>query len=210
MKEEPIFIEGLLGVGYLEELFVRFGPNSNCWAWMEDTCHKRTRDYMVAPEGMTIKEAGCLTNVIYNRSQERIIASEYDFMMHSVYSIEAAMKRQIMRLDRMKVNLYLPQTMEGANENLIYTPHADDESFPMNTYTALVNYSQEEHVAPTYLYNIDSRDGRYHMSVAHKMYLKPGDCVIFPSYWFHSSSHCNKYRQNINIIFNTGDQSWAR
>jgi len=209
MKGEPIFIEGLVGLGYLDELVARFGIGSNCWSWMEDTCHDRTRDHMVVPDGMTIKEAGCLSTKIYHRQEDYIIPSEYDFMMHSVYSIEAAMKRQIMQLDRVKLNLYLPQTMEGANENLIYTPHQDDEGFLMNTYTALINYSQAEHVAPTYLYDVNSRGGKYHLSVAHKMYLKPGDCVIFPSYWFHSSSHCNKYRQNINIIFNTGDQSWA-
>ena len=120
------------------------------------------------------------------------------------------MKKQIMRLDRMKVNLYLPQTMDGAREDVIYTPHQDSEILTDNAYTALINYSEAEHVAPTYLYNIESKGGKYHMSVAHKIYLKPGDCVIYPSYWYHSSSHCNKYRQNINIIFDTGDQSWAK
>jgi hypothetical protein len=209
MKEEPVVIEGLLGIGYLEELGRRFGPTSNCWSWLEDTCHDKARDLVVAPEGMTAHEAGCLSTNIYNRTQNWIIESEYDFLMHSVYSLEAATKKRIMRLDRMKVNLYLPQTMEGANENLIYTPHQDDHDFLDHTYTALINYSEAEHVAPTYLYDVNSRGGKYHLSVAHKMYLKPGDCVIFPSYWFHSSSHCNKYRQNINIIFNTGDQSWA-
>jgi hypothetical protein len=210
MKEEPIFIDGLLGVGYMQEMRRRFGVTSNCWAWIEDTCFDGTRDKMVAPEGMIIKEVGCLTNTIYNRSQERIIESEYDFLMHSTYSLEAAMKKQIMRLDRMKVNLYLPQTMDGAREDVIFTPHQDSEILTDNAYTALINYSEAEHVAPTYLYNIESKGGKYHMSVAHKIYLKPGDCVIYPSYWYHSSSHCNKYRQNINIIFNTGDQSWAK
>lgn len=205
----PIIIPSLVNESYLVELRRRFGPNSNCWSWMSNTCYEDMTEMTLPPDDMRINEAGCLSTNIMNRQHDRLLQEHFDFMMHMAFNIEGRVDRTIRSMDRIKVNLYLPETMEGYNENVIYTPHQDNSLTGDNWYTALVNYSEEEGVAPTYLYNqTQTPEGKLKMEVAHKIYLNTGDCVVFPSCWFHSSSHCDKYRQNVNLIFHTGDESW--
>lgn len=209
MLHEPIIIPSLISEGYILELRRRFGPNSNCWSWMSNTCYENQSAMVLPPDNMRIAEAGCLSTNILNRQHDRLLEEHFDFMMHMAFSIETRLDRSIRTMDRIKVNLYLPESMEGYDESVIYTPHQDISALGENWYTALINYSEEEGVAPTYLYeSSQTPEGKLKMKVAHKIHLKTGDCVVFPSYWFHSSSHCNKYRQNVNLIFHTGDRSW--
>lgn len=217
MLHDPIMIPSLISHGYLTELRRRFGRNSNCWSWIPNTCYHDDQPILkdfftnvVPPDNMRINDSGCLSTNILNRERDRILQEHLDFMMHMVFSIENRTDRFVRMVDRIKVNLYLPELMEGYDENVIYTPHQDMIDPGENFYTALINYSEQEEVAPTYLYRpTQTPEGKYKMEVAHKIHLKTGDCVVFPSYWFHSSSHCNKYRQNVNIIFHGGEESWA-
>ena len=206
---EPILLPGLVGPSFFEAFSRRYDPSDSIWSYSPlvsgdaDNAEGFEKNF-VMPEGMVINEAGTISRTIHKSRPETHRAEEYDLLLHPLHNIEETTRVAIKRIDRMMVNFYWPKPTTDENGNLrTYMPHIDYEYMFHHMYTAIINTSRVQDVGPTYFFEPSQVNGSIKLDLAHTVYLNQGDCVVFPSYFYHCAGHCDKERQNINMVFET-------
>ena len=205
LMHDPILFPQLVGPSFLNDVRRKYHPSGTHWAYSPFISYYEGFDKnYILPEGMVSDEAGSMNRTIHRSRPEVTLPDEFDLLMHPIYNIEEMTRVRVEEVDRMMVNFYWPKPKTDEQGNTrVYGPHQDYDHVMHPMYSAIINISEDEDVAPTYFFHHSILNGNLKMDLVHTVHLNAGDCVVFPSYLHHAAGHCDKNRQNINLVFKT-------